>query len=129
MTLKEIARLNNNGSWARIEAVPSGLITTKEQYNYILQYPMDFHRPVKHPHTIPTFEECKGKYLGMTSFFGGAAFYFILQNSGELWSWGDYGRVDFSCRKCKYEEKYWNNEPCINCCGCDKFEEKDDFKK
>ena len=30
MTLKEIARLNNNGSWARIEAVPSGLITTKE---------------------------------------------------------------------------------------------------
>lgn len=85
MTFKELGKI----SYGIIEAAPYGRIDTKEQYDYMIHYDKEtnlgFYHSDKDRH-IPTFEECKGRYLDMTSFFGGASFFFIISNRCVRWN-------------------------------------------
>lgn len=85
MTFEQLDKI----SYGIIDAAPYGRIDTKEQYNYMIYYDKEtnfgFYYGDRDRH-VPTFEECKGKYLDMTSFFGGASFYFIISNHCNKWN-------------------------------------------
>ena len=94
-----------------INAAPYGRIDTKEQYDYMIEFnarsDFGFYWKDDDRH-IPTFEECKGKYLDMTSFFGGAAFYLVILDHCSKWNndtkmvdiiypdfnYGEYGKIE-----------------------------------
>ena len=94
-----------------INAAPYGRIDTKEQYDYMIEFnarsDFGFYWKDDDRH-IPTFEECKGKYLDMTSFFGGAAFYLVILDHCCKWNndtkmvdiiypdfnYGEYGKIE-----------------------------------
>lgn len=85
MTFKELGKM----SYGLIDAAPYGRIDTKEQYDYMIYYEKEtnfgFYHSDKDRH-IPTFEECKGKYLDITSFFGGASFYFTIRDHSNIYN-------------------------------------------
>ena len=71
------------GTWTDIECVPTGKIETKEQYDYLKYYVEN--TPIDDRY-IKSFEESKGKYIHMGSWFGGAAFYLYMSDEPQ----GDY---------------------------------------
>ena len=65
------------GTWTDIQCVPTGKIETREQYDYLKYYAEN--TPIDDRY-IKSFEESVGKYIHLGNWFGGAAFYFTLQD-------------------------------------------------
>ena len=65
------------GAWTDIQCVPTGKITTKEQYDYLKYYVENTQIDDRY---IKSFKESKDKYIHMGSWFGGAAFYFYMSD-------------------------------------------------
>lgn len=94
--------------WAAEDAIPHGVIETKEQYDYIKYY--SDHTAISMD-GMKSFEEDKGRYLNIGNYFGGAAFYFStisVEYATECikkypniypedlnWSYGKYGKIEF----------------------------------
>ena len=68
------------GTWADLECRPTGRIDTKDQYDYLKYY--SDHTAIDDKY-IKSFEEVKGKYIHLGSWFGGASFYFSLEDKPE----------------------------------------------
>ena len=108
MTYTELCEKKMKDSWSFVKAAPCGLITSREQYDYMVAYSekTNFGFYIKGSYDIPTYRECYDKYLSMTSFFGGASFYFTITDlfheyvNGRLiavpkkWDYGKYGKID-----------------------------------
>lgn len=69
-------------TWADLELRPTGKVLTKEQYEYVLYYGKNTSIAVDDRY-IKTFEEERGKYLHLGSWFGGASFYFYFSDKPE----------------------------------------------
>ena len=98
----------DNPTWADLELRPTGKIETKEQYDYVMYYgnhtPIDVDERYMKP-----FEESKGKYLHLGSWFGGASFYYYCSDEPEhidgyfekdapvyeKFSYGKFGKIEF----------------------------------
>lgn len=86
-------------TWYFMEAMPSGKIENLNQYSYMIYYSQlmgfNFYRckDGKENSSIPSFKECKGKYLDYTSWFGGAAFALTIKDKGTEWTYGKYGCI------------------------------------
>lgn len=94
--------------WIYVDAVPSGIIETQEQYDYIKYYSDNTSIGMD---GIRSFEEDRGRYLNLSNYFGGAAFYFStlsiedaeryanlypsLYSENCNWCWGKYGKIEF----------------------------------
>lgn len=69
-------------TWAFMELVPRGKVTTKEQYDYVLYYGQNTSIAVDDRY-IKSFEDECGKYLHTGDWFGGASFYFYFSEKPE----------------------------------------------
>lgn len=106
----------NNCYWSYDETIrPTGKILTIEQFDYVLEYAK---YAAISTADIKSFEEAKGKYIILGNYFGGAAFYFRLDDKPEgvyktlirdknnwpigytryyeNFSYGKYGKIDFT---------------------------------
>lgn len=106
MTYTELCEIKD--SWRFLKAAPRGLITSREQYDYMVAYneKTNFGFYIKGSYDIPTYRECYDKYLSMTSFFGGASFFFTITDLyyewvnerliavPKKWDYGEYGKID-----------------------------------
>lgn len=85
MKYSEVAKI----SYGIIDAAPYGCIDTKEQYDYMVAFNnrsnFGFYWNDNDRH-VPTYEECKGRYLDMTSFFGGASFFLCIRDYCNKWN-------------------------------------------
>ena len=85
MKYSEVAKI----SYGIIDAAPYGCIDTKEQYDYMVAFNnrsnLGFYWNDNDRH-VPTYEECKGRYLDMTSFFGGASFFLCIRDYCNKWN-------------------------------------------
>lgn len=66
--------------WAFLELRPTGKVLTKEQYDYVMYYAK--HTGIDCSY-VRSFEEEKGKYLRLGSWFGGASYYFFFGDQPE----------------------------------------------
>ena len=87
----------NDKTWADLELRPTGIVTTKEQYDYVLYYAK--HQQIDTRYIKP-FNEVAGKYLRLGDWFGGAAFYFYFSDTPqtgdkEEFSYGKFGKIEF----------------------------------
>ena len=105
-----------NCYWSYDETIrPTGKILTKEQFDYVLEYAK--HAAIRTVN-FKSFEEAKGKYIILGNYFGGAVFYFRLNDKPEgvyetlirnkdnyligyakyyeNFSYGKYGKIDFA---------------------------------
>ena len=87
---------------------PTGKIETKEQYDYVMYY--GNHTPIDvGERYMKSYEESKGKYLHLGSWFGGASFYYYCSDEPEhidgyfekdapvyeKFSYGKFGKIEF----------------------------------
>lgn len=70
-------------TWADLELRPTGKVLTKEQYEYVLYYGRNTSIAVDDRY-IKTFEEERGKYLHLGSWFGVRAFIFIFRTNQKV---------------------------------------------
>lgn len=107
-------------SWSFLELVPHGKISTKEQYDYVMDYAKYMGvGGVTNKYNIENlpYEKVINHYLWLDSNFGGAAFYFCMSSipepinpvyeyeSGKIskcdgyyedFTYGKYGKIDFN---------------------------------
>lgn len=98
----------DNQTWADLELRPTGKIETKEQYDYVMYY--GNHTPIDvGERYMKSYEESKGKYLHLGSWFGGASFYYYCSDEPEhidgyfekdapvyeKFSYGKFGKIEF----------------------------------
>ena len=67
-------------TWAFLELRPTGKVISEEQFEYVLYYAKQTGIDTRY---IKTFEEEKGKYLRLGSWFGGASYYFYFVDCPE----------------------------------------------
>lgn len=106
MTFSELKELEKTDCWAGIGSVPQGIIETEEQWNYLKEYSKHISIDDRY---LTSFEEDKGKWLNLGSWFGGASFYWSLNKQlpnfdteyykkfppHVEWYWGKNGKIDF----------------------------------
>ena len=78
MKWSEAKEKSADKTWAFLELRPTGKVVSKEQYEYVLYYAKQTGIDTRY---IRTFEEEKGKYLRLGSWFGGASYYFYSNTS------------------------------------------------
>lgn len=80
MKWSEAKEKSADKTWAFLELRPTGKVVSKEQYEYVLYYAKQTGIDTRY---IRTFEEEKGKYLRLGSWFGGASYYFYFAEQPE----------------------------------------------
>lgn len=80
MKWSEAKEKSADKTWAFLELRPTGKVVSKEQYEYVLYYAKQTGIDTRY---IKTFEEEKGKYLRLGSWFGGASYYFYFADFPE----------------------------------------------
>lgn len=105
MRWEEAKKKADSETWAFLELRPTGKIETKEQYDYAVYYAE--HKGLSG--YLKPFEESKGKYLKLGSWFGGASFYLYCGDNPDNvdghfgkdapvydeFSYGKFGRIEF----------------------------------
>ncbi len=85
-------------AWADLELRPTGRVTTKEQYDYVLNYGKHTGIAVDGRYIHRFAAEC-GKYLRLGSRLGGDGCYFYFsktpEDGREDFSYGKFGKIDF----------------------------------
>lgn len=74
MKWNEAREKANDYTWAFLELMPQGKVTSREQYDYVVDYAnaMGLNGYIK------PFEEAKDKYINLGNFFGGARYYIVF---------------------------------------------------